>query len=472
MENIIKQPVPNKIYESEVYNMIKRTKKICVVNGQFFIEDSYGIWRLVTDREAMICVRKMFAEDEWQAYLTHGLVGRIAKSLRTDPDLQASISDFRHEEMVLFENGVWNLKSMELDEEGVTKNKFCRVVDAVITKDTPNTSPIFDMFCKKVFKSDLCEQKKQVLYEIIGFCISDIENVKKAIVLIGPSNCGKSVILRLIQRLVGEADVSNVSLSSFSEKFSTVEMYGKILNISGEIPSAALPGRALDVLKSITGGDRMELEKKGSQPFSATVDTKLLFAGNTLPTFAKIDGSNSLVERLHLLIFDNEVMEAERDIELEQKLWDERDAIVKQSLVAVAKFLRRKKVFLTMADENRLLENMKHVANPVAHFIEECIEFGENYAVHITDVYEAYIKFATAESLPNMERVAFRNMMSMQNGVVIGKKKQRLGKPSPMVCFEGIQLKKVKEKVSYKGQDTEKYDEKEEESWQMELEVK
>ena len=317
----------------------------------------------------------------------------------------------------------------------------------------------------------MCEQKKEVLYEIIGFCISDIVNVKKAIALIGPSNCGKSVILRLIQRLVGEADVSNVPLSSFSEKFTIVEMYGKVLNISGEIPSAALAGRALDVLKSITGGDRMELEKKGCQPFPATVETKLLFAGNTLPTFTKIDGSHSLVERLHLLIFDNEVPESERDIELENKLWNERNFIVRNALIAVNKFLNRKKVFLIMNDEKRLLENISHVANPIAHFIEECIEFGEDYVVHITDVYEAYIKFATAEALPSVERVAFRNLMSIQNGIVIGKKKRRLGKPSPMVCFEGVRLKEKVINMSDKRQVTKTSDSQGEEEWQMKLEV-
>lgn len=65
-----------------------------------------------------------------------------------------------------------------------------------------------------------------------------------------------------------------------------------------------LPGKALDTFKSITGGDRIELESKGNQPFAGTVNTKLLFAGNTLPVFGKTDGTDALLERLHILIFD------------------------------------------------------------------------------------------------------------------------------------------------------------------------
>ena len=84
----------------------------------------------------------------------------------------------------------------------------------------------------------------------------------------------------------------------------------------------------MDIFKNITGGDRITLETKGVQPFSATVDTKLLFAGNVLPTFHKIDGTDAIIERLHILLFDNSVEENERDTQLEDKLWHDRNKII------------------------------------------------------------------------------------------------------------------------------------------------
>ena len=440
MEKIIKLSVPDKIIESQIYELVKETRLICVINGHIYVKETHNIWRPVSDSVAMIRVRDMFEKEDWQSHLNHSLVGRIVKSLKTDPDLQGELAELKHEELILFVNGIWSIAEKKLYKD-INNIKFGRVVNASIKTTRNASTPVFDRFCKKVFKAEECMNKKKILYEIIGYCISDITNVKKAVIFLGPSNCGKSVILRFIQRLVGEEDVSNVSLSSFSEKFSLVEMYGKNINISGEIPSVALPGRALDVLKSITGGDRIELERKGCQPFPATLDTKLLFAGNTIPTFSKIDGSHSLVERLHILIFDNVVKEEERDSELEEKLWNERNEIVYNALLAIGDFLERKKIFLVTNDEKKLLECMKQVANPIAHFIEECLVFDESYEVHITDVYDAYIKFASSEALPVMERVAFRNLMSMQNGVHISKTKKRLGKSSPRACFKGIKLK-------------------------------
>ena len=107
------------------------------------------------------------------------------------------------------------------------------------------------------------------------------------------------MILRFIQRLVGNEYVSNVSLANFSHRFSVIEMYGKTLNISGEVPSGVLSASAFDAFKAITGGDRVNLERKGQQPFYGVVNAKLLFAGNMLPTFVKVDGTDSYVERLN-----------------------------------------------------------------------------------------------------------------------------------------------------------------------------
>lgn len=437
----IKAHLPNKISESYVYELIKGTGLISTINGCIYIEEIHNVWRSVSDSEAMIYVRDMF-EEEWQPYLKFNLIERIIKGLKTDPDLQGEITQLIHEDLVMLENGVWNIAEKKLLKE-VNDIKFARVVNAAVSEDMNLSTPVFDRFCKKVFNEEAYIEKRKILLEIIGYSISDIGNVKKAILLLGPSNCGKSVILRFIQRLVGEQNVSNISLSSFSERFTTVEMLGKALNISGEIPSGSLSGRALDIFKSITGGDRMDLSRKGRNSVQAKLRTKLIFAGNTIPTFSKIDGSHSLVGRIHLLLFDNEVAEVERDIELEDKLWAERNEIVYGALFAVADFLENKKVFRITNDELKVLDCMSHVTNPVSYFIEECVEFDDSYMVHITDVYEAYLKFIASEALPGLDRVAFRNLMSMQKGIEISKTKKRLGKSSPKVCFSGIRLKET-----------------------------
>ena len=160
-------------------------------------------------------------------------------------------------------------------------------------------------------------------------------------------------------------------------------MYNKVLNICGEIPSGTMPGAALDMFKSITGRDQIELEQKGQQPFQTVLNVKLIFAGNTLPTFSNRDGTNSLIQRMHLLIFDKSVNEKNIDKHILDKLWDERDKIVYYSLLALSKFVKNDMNFITTDDEKKMLDSLRIMANPFEHFVKSQLEFGKDYYAYI-----------------------------------------------------------------------------------------
>lgn len=439
VKKVITTLATQKLRRADLYEMIKETGLIYIVDGKTLFGDENGTWPAVSEMEAKLCIRSLFEDKEWQSFLDDGIVGNLIKSLKTDPDLQRKAEDFKNPSYVKVSNGIWDVQNQKITE--VENQMFNRALDVALTEELPEESEVFQRFCSKVFTKESLDDKKQALYEIIGYSISDISPVKMAIFLIGPSNCGKSVILKLIQKLIGEQHVSNVPLSAFSKDFNVSEMYDKAINISGEVPSGALPSRALDVFKGITGLDRLQLNKKFGQPVSVMFDTKLLFAGNTLPIFNKVDGTDSLIERLHLLIFDNEVPKDERDNLLMEKLWEERDAIVRYSLKAVKEFEDRQCRFLMLEDEKKMLNGLRHVANPIKHFMETKACKGEDKVVHVSDAYEAYKKFAAAEALPDLDRTTFRTLVSMQPGVSIDKTKRRLGKRSPQVCFSGFELK-------------------------------
>ena len=286
----------------------------------------------LSDNEAAILIRAAFADPAWQSYLTGG-VKRIINGLKCDPDLQMDMEQLIHPDYIRFTNVVWNIRlGRPVEKEEAEGMLFKRYVDAHLPFADDNVaSPIFDGLCRSAFFEQYYEEKRTALLEVIGFLISDIQNVKKAIFFIGEPNSGKSVLLRLITRLVGEENVSNVSLNGLGQRFSLYGLHNKALNASGEIPVNTLNGRALDVFKGITGGDVMELEAKGKQPFNGKINAKLLYAGNTLPAFDKTDGTAAVAERMHFIKFDRSVSCADRDNEFEEKLWSERGAIVRQA---------------------------------------------------------------------------------------------------------------------------------------------
>ena len=432
--------------------VFKDTGRVLCLDERLYVKSNENIWHEVSDTKAVIEIRTFFKKEKT---VTHALATDMVKNLKTDPDIQIQPNVFQHPKLLKVNNGIWDIQNQCIIQND--NLKFDRKTDAYISEESVEESDVFNEFCRKIFTKENFEQKKKALYEIIGFCISDTESVKKAIFLIGPPNCGKSVILRFIQRLIGEDHVSNVSLSNFSGRFNIVSMYDKVLNINGEVPSSTLSGKALDVFKSITGGDKIELERKGYQPFSGIVRAKLLFAGNLLPMFSNADGTDSLTERLHVLIFDSSVEEAERDIHLEEKLWEQRDNIVYYALLALNNFIKCDKKFIVLEDEKQRLEAMKFAYKQIESFIDSYMDTGEDYYVSISSAYEAYLDFAYDELLEPMKRSEFRNKMLLQPGISISKTKKRFGNSNPQHCFKGIRFKKL----YYKKQDTVLNDNKE-----------
>ena len=434
----ITEACPKSRQKGTACSLLKQLGMLFVVEFALYICMDLCCYML-KDREAAVVIRAAFADPSWDNYLMGGVKG-IVDGLQSDPSLQVAMDQLIHPEYIRFVNMVWDVRnSCPADAEVIDKLKFKRFVDASPTDETE--TPVFDMLCRRAFSEQYYEEKRAALLEAIGFLISDIPNVKKAILLIGAPNSGKSLLLRIITRLVGESNVSNVGLDGLGKRFSVVGMFGKQLNICGEIPVGTVQGHSLDVFKSITGGDRLELESKGKQAFSGVITAKLLYAGNVLPTFDKPDGTMSAVERMHIIVFENSVDPSKRDQHLEEKLWNERNAIVRQALKALHSFVLHDYSFTQTPDEKQLIESLMCLTNPLDSFIESRLEFGDGYMVHISDVFDAYNKFAEDNLLPKYTKIEFRKTMSSKPGIRIGKGKKRLGSGSPKTYFDGLRIK-------------------------------
>ena len=111
----------------------------------------------------------------------------------------------------------------------------------------------------------------------------------------GEPDSGKSVVANFITQLFQPELISNVPLHKLSERFFKAELFGKKLNVAGEIQGKQLTEIA--TFKSITGGDAITGEYKGKNPFSFTPRCKLLFAGNALPGTSESDATKAFVNR-------------------------------------------------------------------------------------------------------------------------------------------------------------------------------
>jgi len=182
-----------------------------------------------------------------------------------------------------------------------------------------------------IVKDDLTtpdEDLIHVIQEMFGYYL--INNLKAQVVffLVGPGANGKSVMLNVLEKMIGQAFVSAMSIETLTtDKFATAGLIGKKVNICNEEESRYLRS---DRFKALISGDLIQAERKFEGTFAFHPKTKYIFASNALPTF---DGVNyGLKRRIKIVPFKRVFKSHEQNRQLTEELLSELPGIVNWAL--------------------------------------------------------------------------------------------------------------------------------------------
>lgn len=114
----------------------------------------------------------------------------------------------------------------------------------------------------------------------------------------GVGGTGKSTLLEVLTKIVGENFVSNVLLDQFGNRFIFSNMLGKYLNI-GDDNGKNEELQNVGTLKSIVTGNRVTIDRKNINPIEVRIFAKQLFATNILPYIDFTDGG--IMRRLNII---------------------------------------------------------------------------------------------------------------------------------------------------------------------------
>ena len=122
----------------------------------------------------------------------------------------------------------------------------------------------------------------------------------KAFILIGDKSNGKSTFLHVVKNLLGDQNIASLDLKELGDRFKTAELFGKLANIGDDIGDEFIANAS--VFKKLVTGDRVNVERKGQDPFEFNNYSKFLFSANNIPRIK--DKTGAVQRRLVIVPFD------------------------------------------------------------------------------------------------------------------------------------------------------------------------
>lgn len=424
-----------KINADQIYDRIMSLKKIKVNKEQYYIKNDY-YWKPVTEQEVAMYVLNTYTVEERGKIATNSVKEAI-KRIALNQDFQLILTEEYYKEFINVKNGIYDLNHRRfIKDDGCFTFGYCLDFNYQ-EKTNVDSMPIFNNFIKSIFPEEF-DEKRELLLQILGYVISDYTNAKAGFFFIGESNSGKSTILEILRAVLQEHVVSAVPLDRLNNKFSVARLNGKKVNICTELNFNSLCNS--DIFKALTSSEIVTAEHKGRDPFEFQLRCKTINASNIIPELKEECGINAMLNRLVILYFPISISQEKIDLELKNKLLQEKDAIFSNAINALLDLKENNFRFIEPSDTRDIKYQIMLKGNVVENFIKsECIlkEGGREY---FCDLYERFQEYCLDNCIDvKITKGQFNHKLSMKRGLKRNRFRKNGGKS--LWGIEGIEIK-------------------------------
>ncbi|MHA1471086.1 MAG: DNA primase family protein [Candidatus Asgardarchaeia archaeon] len=339
-----------------------------------------GIWinegRRKIEREIELILNK---------YSKTNIVNEIINKIKRKTNI--ALEDFEKlpDDMICLKNGNLNMITNEFSEH---TDKFYFKSKIPIIYDPKAECPTF----KKFIKETLYPKDIIPMQEWFGFCIYPEYKFKKATVLYGKPDTGKTTFLNIMVAFVGERNISGLSLQKISigKSFDLLKLKDKFINIHDDLSDKDI--KSLGGFKVATGGGWIDAEIKFGDHINIKSYAKLMFATNKIPPVKDPD-DKAYWNRWMPFPFDNVVSLKEQDRKLETKCIKELPGILNWALEGFNRLIENNK-FLYPRDITEVKQIMQYSSNILVAFSQECLMKGnEKDIISKENMYILYSKW-------------------------------------------------------------------------------
>ena len=252
--------------------------------------------------------------------------------------------------------------------------------------------------------------------------------IKKALMLVGETDSGKSTTLALIRDFLGPDNVASVSLQEMAtDRFATSDLFGKLANIHADISDAEL--RETGRFKTSTGGDQIRAQRKNGRAFNFISYAKQFYSANHIP--ATKDESDAFFNRFDVVEFPFRFVEDTGPYEgrpwvklkdpdiLSKLLTPESKSGILNVLVARARQIIALKAIPSAASSTETRDLWLYHSDFIENFLKDHTELKEDARTPKAELYSSYCLYCRGHKITPQSKQAFNAKVERKGAVLV-----------------------------------------------------
>ena len=280
------------VFDLEIFRYLKEREDLFVLGGIPYIYRS-GVYR--PDRSGAE-LKTMIRELIYPQFVRAPTIKRVFDLFISDAALQVTAEDLNRYpvEWINFCNGFYD----PVEKKLIPHDPKYRSTNQIPYEYNPEGHLKGSLI--KPWLMDICSDPDDItmLCQFTGLCLTRDTRQQKFLILNGEGGTGKSTVIRMIDKMVGSDNISNISLCQLTQRFAPYGLMGKLLNSCADLEIDALSD--VSTLKKVLGEDSLSAEAKGKDAVSFKSYAKLVFSTNELP-IVKSEKTNGFYRRLLIL---------------------------------------------------------------------------------------------------------------------------------------------------------------------------
>lgn len=392
---------------------------------------SQGVWQWLCPRAVKVVVQRVVPDIS--EHVTASLIAGVSDLLATDVFREDHEFNIGATDVVNCPNGQLTLIDGFWELLPHCREDY-RTTQIPVEWDADAQCPQFERFLLDVFDGTPDQHERiQCLLECMGYTLMAHCRYEVMVMLVGNGANGKSVLLSVLEELVGSRNVSGVQPSQMDRTFQRSHLHLKLANIVTEVKEGEI--MADNAVKAIVSGETCTVERKLQHPFDMKPFATLWMGTNHMPHTR--DCSDGFFRRAVVLDFPNQFKPELNNCDpyLRDKLNRELPGILALCLGRYAEAVKRGSIHVPPSVlEQR--EDWRRESDHVQVWVEEDCNVGPGKQATVANLYVAYETWADAAGI---RRRVTRTTLGKRLKA-LGFESQRTGSGR---SYDGIQPKRL-----------------------------